>query len=134
MAVEWTDDLSVGVSFIDEQHKELIKAVSRLTDAMWDGKGQEETGKLLAFLGDYVVTHFGAEESLMVKHQYPAYHVHKETHDRFVKEFLNTKEEFDRGAVSLSLAIKVLDETWEWLRLHIRGADKELGRFVRGDS
>jgi hemerythrin len=130
MAVQWSDDLSVGVEMIDTQHKELINAVNRLTDAMWEGKGSEETGKLLNFLAEYVVTHFGSEERLMVKHQFPGYEAHKEAHDRFVKDFLRTKSQYDKGEITTSLAIKVLDETWEWLRLHIRVVDKELGRFI----
>lgn len=134
MAVQWSDDLSVGVELIDTQHKELIKSVNQLTEAMWDGRGQEETGKLLAFLADYVVTHFGSEERLMVKNQFPGYEAHKEAHDLFVRDFLRTKSDYDKGAVSSALAIKVLDETWQWLRLHIRGADKELGRFLQTKS
>jgi hemerythrin len=131
MAIEWTDDLSVGVEMIDTQHKELINAVNRLTDAMWAGKGSQETGNLLSFLADYVVTHFSSEERLMAKTQFPGFEAHKEAHDRFVKEFLRTKSQYDKGEITTSLAIKVLDETWEWLRTHIRLVDKELGNFVR---
>jgi hemerythrin len=130
MAVEWSDDLSVGVEMIDSQHKELIRAVNRLTEAMWEGKGSEETGKLLSFLADYVVTHFGSEERLMVTHKYPKYEAHKEAHDRFTKDFLRMKSQYDQGEITTSLAIKVLDDTWEWLRTHIRAVDKELGNFV----
>lgn len=130
-AIQWTDDLSVGVELIDSQHKELIAAINRLTDAMWEGKGPAETGNLLAFLADYVVSHFSAEEKLMVKQQYPGYEAHKEAHDKFVQEFLKIKSQYDKGEMSSSLTIKVLDDTWDWLRKHIRGVDKELGKFVR---
>ncbi len=131
MAVQWTDDLSVGVEMIDTQHKELIHAINRLTEAMWEGKGSEETGKLLTFLADYVVIHFGSEERLMVKHGYPRYDEHKDAHDRFTKDLLAMKTQYDRGEITSALAIKVLDDTWEWLRTHIRAVDQGLGNHVR---
>lgn len=130
-AITWTDDLAVGVELIDDQHKELIDRVNRLTDAMFDGKGADEVGRLLAFLADYVVSHFGAEERLMFKYQYPGYEGHKEAHDRFVSEFIKVKTRHDSGDITSSLALTVFDGMWTWLRNHIRGADKELGDFVR---
>jgi len=129
--IMWTEDLSVGVELIDQQHKELFDHINRFTDAMFDGKAKEEVGKLLTFLADYVVLHFGAEEKLMFQHQYPAYESHKEVHDRFVHEFIKVKTRYDAGEMNSSSIITVFDGMWTWLRQHIRVTDKALGEFVR---
>lgn len=130
MAIEWTEDLAVGVELIDSQHKELFKAVNDLTEAMWDGRGREQAQKLMVFLGDYVVLHFGAEESLMLKQNYGGYKAHKQLHDKFVEEFVRFKAKFESGESDSNFTVKVLDETCDWLRNHIKKMDKELGVFL----
>ena len=55
MAIEWSDTYATGIEQIDNQHKELFKAVDRLLSACNGGKGKEEVGKLMDFLKDYVI-------------------------------------------------------------------------------
>jgi hemerythrin len=131
MPISWSDDLSVGVTLIDEQHKALFKAVDDLSEAMWQGQGKEAVSKLVTFLADYVVEHFGAEEKLMAKNDYPLYESHRGIHIQFLQEFAAFRTKFEAGEVTSELVIKVLDETCEWLRVHIKGTDKALGSFLQ---
>ncbi len=131
MAIEWTADLAVGVEEIDTQHQKLFEAVNKLLAAMWDGKGKEETGNLLNFLADYVVTHFGMEEGLMKALNYPAYADHKKLHGQFVEEFSAIKTKYENGEITSSSCITVLDGTCDWLRNHISKVDKALGNYVQ---
>ncbi|MDQ7784845.1 MAG: bacteriohemerythrin [Desulfomonilaceae bacterium] len=130
MPIEWNEDLKVGVEEIDEQHRELFRRVNDLAEAMWDGKGKEESGKVMDFLGDYVVTHFATEERHMSSQGYPDYAAHKRLHDRFVEDFYTLRSQFDSGEVTSSMVIRILDETCEWLKSHIKGTDKKLGSFL----
>jgi hemerythrin len=41
MAMIWSDNFSVGVSSIDEQHKELFHRTNRLLEACQEGRGKE---------------------------------------------------------------------------------------------
>jgi hemerythrin len=131
MAIEWTDDLAVGIELIDNQHKDLFKAVNDLTEAMWDGRGREQAQKVLEFLAQYVILHFGAEESLMVQKNYPRYTGHKHLHDKFVEDFIQFKAKFDAGESDANSTVRILDGTCDWLRNHIKKNDKELGAFLR---
>ncbi|HMK33855.1 MAG TPA: bacteriohemerythrin [Desulfomonilaceae bacterium] len=133
MAIQWSDDLAVGYTMIDEQHKALFKAVNDLSDAMWDGKGREEVARIVAFLGDYVIEHFGAEEKLMAKHDYPQYEQHRRQHIAFLQDFSSFKTRFDAGDVTTELVIKILDQTCDWLRVHIKQVDKALGSFLQAN-
>ena len=131
MAIEWTPDLAVGVDEIDSQHRKLFEAVNKLMTAMWEGKGKEETGNLLTFLSDYVMTHFTMEEGLMKALEYPAYIRHKSMHNQFTEELAALKKKYDRGEIDSSSCITVLDGTCEWLRNHISKVDKALGTFIK---
>jgi len=130
MPIEWTKDLQVGVETIDEQHRELFKRINDLAEAMWEGRGKEESVKVMDFLGDYVVTHFSTEEGYMSSQEYPEYAAHKRIHDKFVEDFNKLRKQFDSGDVTSDMVIKVLDETCDWLKGHIKGTDKKLGSFL----
>ena len=62
MLLEWTEELSVGVPSIDEQHKVLIRLLNELFDATQAERGQTLLGKVLNELADYTVYHFQYEE------------------------------------------------------------------------
>ncbi|MEK7700013.1 MAG: hemerythrin domain-containing protein [Planctomycetota bacterium] len=67
MAVQWSENLAVGVTMIDDQHKGIFSRINTLMSAMSQGKGKEEVGKVLEFLADYTKKHFSAEEKLMME-------------------------------------------------------------------
>ena len=62
MAIEWTNDLSVGVSSIDAQHQQLFKMADELFEAGKNGKSKEKIGDLLGFLDRYTKQHFKDED------------------------------------------------------------------------
>jgi len=134
MAIKWDKSLAVGVQLIDEQHQELFRRVNALLEAMLAAKGKDEIGKLLAFLKDYVVEHFGAEQALMLKHRYPAFAQHKAQHDDFVKTFLEVASEFEKKGATGGIAIKLNSFLGAWLRDHIGSTDMALGKFLMANK
>ncbi|MGE5561118.1 MAG: bacteriohemerythrin [Chloroflexota bacterium] len=131
MALQWTDDLSVGVGFIDEQHKELIARVNSFLQAMTQGKGRGEIGGLLVFLSDYVTDHFKAEEDYMARYAYPAAVAHKAQHAAFINDFKDLSREFASQGANSSMTLQVQSRVCDWLRKHIMGTDKLLGAFLK---
>lgn len=65
--------------------------MNKLLDAMSHVES-EDISNVIKFLEDYIVTHFGAEETYMTKYNYPIYISHKTQHEGFVKEFLDIKK------------------------------------------
>lgn len=131
MAMQWSDDLSVGVSEIDSQHKELINRVNNLLEAMKEGKAKAHLGQVLQFLEDYVVTHFGTEEKYMTKYGYPSFDQHKSQHVAFVQDFSGLKKEFESDGASSALVIRLQRQVCDWLVSHITKTDKSLGAFLK---
>jgi len=109
MEIKWTSDLSTGVEIIDNQHKELIKRISDLLNAMKQGKGKGEIRGMIQFLADYVVEHFSDEEKYMKLYSYDEMKqkFHITQHGRFVQDVSQFKKKFEENGVSSSLAIEV---------------------------
>lgn len=116
---------------MDAQHKELIRQVNELLNAMRAGKGRQVIGDVLAFLGRYAEEHFATEEALMRRHEYPGYGEHKAIHEAFKRDFGALAAEYDRSPEKLSVTIQVQRRVLDWLRNHILNTDQKMGVFLR---
>jgi len=125
MAYIWTDDLAVGHTQIDSDHKHLYDLVNRLYDAMKAGKGNTVLGATLDELIRYTASHFGREEALMQQIRYAAAAEHKAAHTALVSEVQGLQQRFKTGSVALSP--EVFKFLGDWLRNHIMTHDKLLG-------
>ncbi len=130
MAIQWTEDIAVGVVKIDNQHKELFARINALFEACNQGKGTTEIGRTVAFLEEYTETHFNTEEQYMVKTKYPDYELHKEQHDIFRKNLSDIKRRLDKEGPGIHIVIMINNLVIDWLRNHIRTFDKKFGTYV----
>lgn len=129
MAMIWSDNFSVGVSSIDEQHKELFRRTNRLLEACQEGRGKEVVKETIDFLGKYVNSHFSHEEGLMQKYGYPEYASHKALHEGFAQSFKKLQEQAQEN-IGLSLVTQVNKVVVDWWVHHILNIDKKLGQFL----
>jgi hemerythrin len=128
-ALQWTPALSVGVADIDAQHQELFGRAERLIAALRAGD-RGEVLPLLAYLDDYVVQHFAAEERLMKEAGYPGLEAHAAAHKAFRTDFAGMVKDFRRTGPTALVALTIHNWLSDWLRMHIGGVDQEFGRFV----
>lgn len=126
--IEWKDEYSVGIKLIDDQHKKLISMINDLYTAMGEGQGNNVIGKIINEMTQYAAEHFATEERLFDRHKYPDAVAHRKEHADFVKEVLDFKGKFDKGAILLSM--KILDFLKQWLMNHILKNDKKYGPFL----
>lgn len=131
MPIQWTQQLSVGVEQIDEEHRELFDRVNRLLEAMAKAKARDELAPLVAFLSDYVSTHFGGEQRLMQQYRYPDTAEHLAQHAYFVGEFKALAAELDKGGPTALVTIKLNRLLCDWLRDHVGTTDRKVGEFLR---
>ena len=117
----WSDDLRVGNTFIDEDHKKLVAMVNSFHDAMDQGRGSEVIGKVLRNLVIYTQEHFGREEAEMQRISYPRYSVHKAEHDKLIREVTALQSGFAKGNTMLSVKISIFLR--DWLLNHIKQTD-----------
>ncbi|HMK65883.1 MAG TPA: bacteriohemerythrin [Thermodesulfobacteriota bacterium] len=125
--IQWSNNLSVNVTEIDQQHQKLIHMINDLDDAMRQGKGKETVGKIIQGMISYTGTHFATEENFFDRFGYPDALGHKKKHTDFVKKAQEIKQKFDRG--QLGLPIEVMNFLSDWLGNHIKGEDKKYTPF-----
>jgi hemerythrin len=125
----WSDDLSVGSSFIDNDHRKLIGLVNQLHDAMSQGHGKDILANVLVELIKYTKEHFRREEDHMQKMQYVDRAAHKVEHDKLLDQVLDLQKKFNDGSVMLT--IQVSKFLREWLVTHIMKSDKKLADAIQ---
>lgn len=126
----WSDNYSVGVKEIDQQHQKIMDMINELNDAMLEKKGRDCVGGVLNKLINYTASHFALEEKLMSQHGYPEYEEHKAKHDKMVGKVLALQK--DVAAKKLSVSSDVMSFLQDWLNKHIMGTDKKYGPFLNG--
>lgn len=132
MLIEWTPDLAVGLETIDDQHKELYRRINQLLEACGQGKGRQVVGETLTFLEDYIVTHFGNEESYMKQYAYPEYDHHKAQHTYYINSLAQLKDILAKDGPGIHLIVKTNQVVVDWLNGHIRNIDTKLAAFLKG--
>lgn len=130
MAIKWTPNLSVGVDFIDEQHKGLFEKASQLFEAGQKGEGKEFMLQMLDFLSEYTKTHFRDEEKYMESIKYPELEAQKKAHDYFEKELAQLRKDYTESGGSLVLLVKANKMIVDWLTKHISSMDKKIGEYA----
>ncbi|MBI9111807.1 bacteriohemerythrin [Maridesulfovibrio ferrireducens] len=88
--IEWSESLSMGVAELDAHHKEILRIMSMLLDALNRGKDEDAITLLLSKLREYTLFHFAAEEAFMKQIEFPERRKHIARHvelKRKVKAF-----------------------------------------------
>jgi hemerythrin-like metal-binding protein len=125
----WGDDFKLGIDSIDEQHKELVRMVNHLHRALKSRTGAKESGRILAELAGYTVSHFAHEEKLFAAHDYPDRENHEKIHKDLVEKVTAFKTQFDAGKAGLSM--ELMEFLTDWLRHHILEVDKAYVPFLK---
>ena len=125
--MQWSDDLSVNIREIDEQHLRLIDLINSLQQAMRLGKGKEAVVSIIDELKDYTVFHFNNEEAMFEEHNYSGQVNHVAAHKKFVDTIISFEEEILSGKSSVTM--EVMNFLKDWLVKHIQGVDQKYSRF-----
>ncbi len=127
LLVQWSDELSVGIQEIDEQHRVLVNLLNQLNDAIQHHHGSVAAQAILGELVDYTKIHFAVEESLMRILGYPGYDDHKALHDQLIDEVKELQEKLATGKKSISF--ELLHFLKMWLTKHIMDEDQQYGPY-----
>lgn len=129
--MEWTPDLSVGVSMIDEQHKVWFQKANDLFDAGQKHQAKEFIGELLDFLDDYTKKHFHDEEQYMMRIHYPEFNAQKQAHTAFIEQLNKLKKDYSESGCNILVIINADQLVLGWLTSHITNMDKKIGQYAK---
>jgi hemerythrin len=126
--VTWNPAWETGIPLIDAQHRQLLMQFDALLVAIHEDRSNERIPGLLAFLGDYVNTHFSAEEEKMEVSQYPGFNGHKAIHDDMRAQVAKLADDYQTDPSVMTE--KVLDYLTDWLIDHINEHDRKMARHL----
>jgi len=126
--MQWSNELSVGLGSVDEQHQWLVDATNRLHDEL--SRPEIDRGviaELFEGLMDYTMNHFIMEEELFQRHEYPDAEIHKAMHNHFTQTIMDAMMRFEDGE---DVGTDVLELLKNWLVKHIMVVDKQYVPFM----
>ncbi len=127
--IDWKEEYSVQVQEIDDQHKELIRLINQLHQAMADRKTKKVLGEIIDGLIAYTKSHFATEEKYFADFGYEKTDEHTQAHRKFVAKVGDFKDQFDQG--QLMLSIDIINFLKDWLINHINGSDQQYAELFR---
>jgi len=131
MAFTWNSSLETGHPVIDSQHKELIAAINHLLTACQQGQAADKVGPTLDFLVSYTKKHFGEEETLQQKSNYPDYPNHRKYHETFVKVITDLSVELKQDGPTHTTINKIIRNVGDWLVNHIQQQDTKVAAHLK---
>ena len=128
--VAWDEKYNIGIEIIDEQHKELLNLTNQLYQACLTGGETVDTvfKKTMAGMVKFVKYHFGTEQKLMERINYPWFTEHKKQHDVLIMEILMTAKEYNGN--KKFVPNKFVRKLKDWIFHHIAIYDKKLGSYI----
>ena len=118
--MQWTQNLSVGVKEIDEQHKKLIEIVNKAHEIDLN-EDKEKGNEIFKELIEYVRVHFSTEEKYFEQCNYPGAEEHIAEHALLTEKVLKFKDEYDKGECDCEKFLNILKE---WLENHLVKIDQ----------
>jgi hemerythrin-like metal-binding protein len=124
--IEWSDELSVGVPEIDEQHKKWVAIYNHMDEKLSGGDPEEIkalAGNALKEMVEYARYHFQSEEEYMMSVGYPGIDEHMEVHYDFTRQLEEYDEMVRDGKMVLNTTLMGIIKNW--LVEHIMKTDKK---------
>ena len=114
---------SVGISIIDEEHKELIDIINKAVAIKEHNDNPEEIREILYEMIKYALKHFATEETYMKKFNFPEFQLHRNEHLDFTDKTVANLNKVVMG--DYQMANEILEYLRWWLVNHIQGTDRK---------
>jgi len=125
----WSDEYSVGVKSLDEQHQKIIKLINTLIDHHNDDVKSDTISEVLQEMVKYAQQHLDYEEQLLEKHEYPKLMQHAAIHVEYLEQVASFS--FDIMAQDNSIPTNLLEFLHEWWVRHILYEDMKYRPFFK---
>ena len=123
MYVDWSEDLSVGVKEIDQQHKRFIVIMNDLYEALENQDERIVLGDIITQLAAYANYHFLTEEKYMDEYDYEDTAEHKREHQALRDDIAVFGEKYQQNEEKY--AQELLHFVKNWLSHHLLEIDKK---------
>jgi len=130
MHVKWDDRLTLGVDFMDQEHKDIIEKLEDVLQTLdFNAPSESDIKKFMAF-EEAVTNHFAHEELMMHQYGYPKLEVHAKAHEKIVRKIVKYKEMFLTTSIDQTMLERIESDVAYIFKLHLLEEDRELEVFV----
>jgi hemerythrin len=130
----WKPSLELGVAEIDAQHKALFEVAGRFSAAVEARESVAVLEELFAFLAEYALDHFAAEERLMREVGYPELAQHIQEHTLFKRQLASLVPQWSSEGASPAVLMALRGFLELWLTEHVTTSDQRIGDYVRNSQ
>jgi hemerythrin len=120
----WTNQLSVGVKLLDNDHKKLMLLINQLHEGLIKGSSKPALERVFDDLVSYTRVHHAHEEQLFIETGYKGSAAHILEHDSTVDRAVELQMRFNNSE-GLGAELEVVRHLREWLFRHIHGSDQD---------
>jgi len=121
--IKWDDKYSVGISIIDDEHKEFIAMINKAVAIKENNSNPEEVREILYEMIKYALKHFATEETYMKKFNFPEFQLHRNEHLDFADKTFANLNKVIMG--DFQIANEILEYLKQWLVNHIQETDRK---------
>ena len=121
--IEWDDKYSVGISGINDEHRQFIDIINMAIATNESSDNPGELREVLYRIIKYAINHFSTEENYMIVFNYPEYQYHKEEHHDFSRKVIAYCERVNDDDSQISN--EILEYLKRWLINHIQVTDRK---------
>lgn len=114
----WNEGMSVGIDVIDEDHKQIIAILAKLTSTHNKQISKQAIEDIFSELEQYVLLHFAREEALLEKVCYENVTAHKASHQRFIERLPVLKSQW-LTEDNLACSDRITTFLHKWIVNHI---------------
>jgi len=131
--MEWTEEMSVKVKVLDDDHKALIGILNDLSDGIEANRSRVVLEDVIERLANYTRIHLAREERMFDQTGYIGGPAHKAEHALLAKRLMNLQARFECGQ-SRELGLETLTFLKSWLTEHILGSDQRYGFHLNSNG
>jgi hemerythrin len=128
--MKWSDEYSVGIEEIDQQHKVLLEMFGAVEHSIESAGTWSDVHYGLLKLKEFANRHFLLEQALMRMFGYPELAGHITTHQYFFEK-LNELEHRSLGVTTRTETIEFLGD---WFKNHICETDRQYADYILSDG
>ena len=126
--IEWSDEFSVGVPELDNQHQLILSEINKLIELKGLNRESSEIGTVVSNIISYATKHLSYEEDLLIDNDYPDYEQHFAKHNAYRNDF------YSKLSSSSSSIDEILVFLLHWWNDHILEEDMKYKSFFAQKS
>lgn len=117
----WSEDFSVKVKLLDEQHKVMVSIINELIESVNNQPNQEKINEIIARMTNYKHHHFDTEEKYFAEFNFEGAAEHIVAHRNFNVQVEKLQKEYSGDIIAFTF--NLLDFLEDWLIDHIQNMD-----------